>query len=209
MTCCSLASIFQQLGLSTVHGSPPPPKKTVGDWSPCRDYQALNNVIQYYTLKHHRTAPLFYPRLTWSEPTTRFLSSQLISPKQQSLHHFGYSKSFVCLQSAAQTFQRSIDRVLNYHQIPVKPADIPKIAVTTLFGLFEFILCHLVCEMQLRHFSASLTEYYMAYTFVMPTWMTCSLLVQTQKSTGSTFDWYWNVQESTAFSSILPNVFSE
>ena len=51
------------------------------------------------------------------------------------------------LQDFASSLDRTtvfskIDLISAYHQIPVEPADIPKTAVTTPFGLFEFTRMH-------------------------------------------------------------------
>ena len=47
-------------------------------------------------------------------------------------------QDFASSQHGSKTFSK-LDLVKAYHQIPVNPADIPKTAVTTSFGAFEFL----------------------------------------------------------------------
>ena len=60
--------------------------------------------------------------------------NNVTKPNQNPIPHI---QDFTATLQGSTNFFK-IDLVRVYHQIPVEPADIPKTAVATLFGLFEF-----------------------------------------------------------------------
>ena len=101
------------------------PKKTPGDWKPCGDYRQLVLTTAYGPKED-----------TWWLETLWWLLGIKPVPDQYPIPHlqdFPISLHESCIFS-------KIDLVCAYHQIPVKPADIPKIAVTTPFRSFVVVM---------------------------------------------------------------------
>ena len=63
---------------------------------------------------------------------------RLNSVTQDDRYPLPHIQEFTCVTSGAAVFS-TLDLVKGYHQIPMDAADIAKTAITTPFGLFEFL----------------------------------------------------------------------